>query len=628
MNAVPPPPPQPANAPDPEPSPRGANFFRQFMDLSAPYWNSEERLKVRGLTALLVFLTLCQVGSPVLINLWSKQLFNALEQRNLDQFVTMIGALAGILAFAMAVTATHMAIKRRLQIGWRQWLTRRILDNWMSEGRHYQLGHIPGEHDNPDGRIAEDVRNATESAIDLAHSLLYCFLLLASFTQILWTLSGVVHVTLFGTDIGIPGHMVVISFLYASAGTTAAVVIGRPLVKAANKRQTNEANFRFGLVRVRENSESIALMHGETDERRRLRNLFTGVLTAWDRQTSALARVFLFSSAYSVLATGFPILISAPRYIAGVITLGELMQVAQAFQQMTAALSWPVDNLSKAAEWKASVERVLSLQNALARLHQDEACQSDGRICLAKTDHPRLGFRNLSIANPDGSSVVNNLDAEILAGEKVLISGDPGASVKLFKVVAGLWPWGSGRIELPSEAIIAFMPERPYIPIGSLRGVLSYPADPDTYEIDQYGAALRRVGLGHLLPRLREQTAWEQILTAAEQQVLGFARLLLRRPDWIFLEHATSSLSPQGEEEMMHLVEQEFPHATMLTVGHNPSLDAFHQRKLILEGGANGLATLRETVLGQVDRRRRMTPMDLRHWLIHPLRRAGEKPRD
>lgn len=626
MNAVPPSAPIPAAAPG---APRrAANFFRQFIELSAPYWNSEEKLKVRGLTALLVTLTVCQVVSPILINLWSKQLFNALEQRNLDQLLTMILALAGILAFAMAVTATHMAVKRRIQVGWRQWLTRRLLDNWMSEGRHYQLSYLPGEHDNPDGRIAEDIRNATESAIDLAHSLLYSFLLLVSFTQILWVLSGVVQVHLFGGDFDVPGHMVFISFIYAGAGTTAALLIGRPLVKAANKRQTNEANFRFGLVRVRENSESIALMHGETDERRRLRNLFTGVITAWDRQTSALARVFLFSSGYSVLATGFPILITAPRYITGSISLGEVMQIAQAFQQMTAALSWPVDNLSKAAEWKASVERVLSLENALSGLKRDLAGMEDGRISLSPTDHPRLAFRQLCIANPDGTVVVRGLDAEIELGEKVLIAGDSGGSVKLFKVVAGLWPWGSGRVDLPADASIAFLPERPYIPIGSLRGVLSYPADPETYTIEQYCVVLHRVGLGYLEPRLREQTAWEQILTAAEQQIMGFARLLLRRPDWVFLEHATSSLSPKLEEEMMHLLELELPGATVLTIGHNPSLEAFHQRKLTLEASANGPAFLRETLLKSQDRRRRMTPLDLRHWLIHPLRRAGEKPRD
>ena len=617
----------------PSPSASGSarhqgNVFRQFLDLAGPYWNSEDKLTVRLRTLLLVFLTVCQVTSPIFINLWSKELFNALEQRSLEQFLAMILYLAGILCFAMAVTACHMVVKRRLQVHWRQWLTRRVLDSWMSKGRHYQLKYLPGDHDNPDGRISEDIRNATEAAIDLAHSLLYSLLLLVSFTQILWTLSGVLTIRLLGLELGLPGHMVFIAFLYAGAGTTAALLVGRPLVKAANKRQTNEANFRFGLVRMRENSESIALMHGETDERRRLRNLFTGVIAAWDRQTAALARVFLFSSGYSVLATGFPILITAPRYITEQVTLGELMQIAQAFQQMTAALSWPVDNLSKAAEWRASVERVLALQNAMDDLDWDGACNEDGRICLARGTRPVLAFRDLCIANPDGTVVVSGLEAEISRGEKVLIADDAGGSLKLFKVVAGLWPWGAGRIELPDDDHIAFLPERPYIPIGSLRGVLSYPLDPETYPTERYVAVLRRVGLGHLEGRLREQTAWEQILSPPEQQTISFARQLLARPAWIFLEHATNSLSPKGEEEMMSLLEQELPEATVLTIGHNPALEAFHQRKLTLESGGGGPAQLRETSLRRPERRRRLTPLDLRHWLIHPLRRAGEKPRD
>lgn len=619
--APPPPPAAPAIAR------QGTNFLRQFVALASPFWNSEQKWRVRLLTGALVVLTIGQVASPVLINWWSKFLFNALEQRNMDRLLVMIASLAGILAFAMAVTATHMTVKRRLQVDWRRWLTRRMLDGWMDKGRHYQVAHLPGEHDNPDGRIAEDVRNATESAVDLAHSLFYSLLLLVSFTQILWSLSGTLALSWFGFDLDLPGHMVFIAFLYAGAGTTAALVIGQPLVRAANKRQTHEANFRFGLVRVRENSESIALMHGEPDERRRLRNLFTGVVAAWDRQTAALTRVFLFSSGYAVLATGFPILITAPRYIAGSITLGELMQIAQAFQQMTAALSWPVDNLSKAAEWKASVERVLALQNALDMLEDAAACQTEHRICVGPGGTPGLTFHQVTIANPDGESVVGPLDAKIEPGERVLISGDPDAGVKLFKVVAGLWPWGSGRVDLPVEASIAFLPERPYIPIGSLRGVLSYPLDPETYDLDRYGEALRRVGLGHLDGRLREQIAWDQVLTAAEQQALGFARLTLSKPDWIFLEHATNSLGPQGEERMMALLEQECPASTVLTIGHNPTLEVFHQRKLTLDGNGDGPAELRESHLPP-ERRRRMTAMDLRHWLVHPLRRAGEKPRE
>jgi putative ATP-binding cassette transporter len=608
---------------------RRTGIFRQFLRLAAPYWHDENKWRVRGMLALFALFTVLQVVSPVLINLWSANLFNALEQRSMDRFLVQIGALMIILVFAMTVTSIHLVIKRRLQVGWRDWLTRRLLYDWLAEGRHYQVNYIPGEHDNPDGRIAEDIRNATEAAIDLVHSLVYCILLLVSFTQILWTLSGVIQVPLFGEEIDVPGHMVFVSLLYATAGTTAAVLIGRPLVTAVNLRQTKEANFRFGLVRVRENSESIALLAGEPEEQRRLADIFKGVVEAFDVQTNALARVFLFSSGYAVLATGFPILITAPRYIAGAITLGALMQIAQAFQQMTSALSWPVDNLSRAAEWKASVERVMALYNAIGTLKTDATCMPDSRICVGRTDQPMLAFRDLTIANADGTIVVSRFEAEIQRGERVLISGDPGGALKLFKVVAGLWPWGHGHIELPGDGAISFVPERPYLPIGSLRGTLRYPSDRDVFTEATVLKAMEKVGLGHLTHRLLDQGNWEQVLTLGEQQRIGFARLLLHRPDWIFLDEATDCLEEKAEQELMALLIEELPEATILTVGYNQGLEQFHQRKLMLEASGHGPAFIRETSLVRgPERRRKMSALDLRHWLIHPLRRASEKPRN
>ncbi|CAA7619791.1 ABC transporter ATP-binding protein/permease [Magnetospirillum sp. UT-4] len=600
-------------------------FFRQFVALAGPFWSTGRKWEVRGLTALLVALTILQVVSPILINLWSANLFNALEQRSMDRFMAQIGALMVILLFAMTVASTHMWVKRKLQVKWRKWLTRRVLDDWMAEGRHYQITHIPGEHDNPDGRIAEDIRNATESAIDLAHSLTYCLLLLISFTQILWSLSGIITLPLGGSEIQVPGHMVFVSLLYATAGTTAAVLLGQPLVRTVNKRQTVEANFRFGLVRVRENSESIALVHGEPDERRRLSDLFANVIGAWDRQTRALVHIFLFSSGYQVLATGFPILIAAPRYIAGAITLGALMQIAQAFQQMTSALSWPVDNLSKAAEWKASVERVLSIDRALQELAAHAlVCHEDRNICPIRSDSDTLRFEGLTITSPDGQAVVSGIDAVIAKGERVLITGDPDAAIKLFKVAAGLWPWGSGRVALPADANIFFMPQRPYLPIARLRSVLAYPKGPDSFDDATLTAALERVTLSHLIPRLDDTATWEHTLTLGEQQRLGFARLLLQRPDWIFIEEATAALLPEGERQMMTLATTEFPGATVLTVGYHSALEEFHQRKLELVPLNDGQVAMRETRL-KIERRREMSSLDLRNWLVHPLRRAAER---
>lgn len=608
------------------PPTRPKGFLGQFIQLASPYWNSEEKWAVRGLTGLFILLTMAQVAVPILVNLWSANLFNALEQRSMDRFLVQIVWLLGILAVAMIITSTHLMLKRHLQIGWRRWLTRKLLDDWMADGRHYLVSHMPGDHDNPDGRIAEDIRNTCESAIDLAHSLFYCLLLLVSFTKILWSLSGIITVTLFDTALSVPGHMVFVSILYAGAGTTAAVLIGQPLVRTVNMRQTVEANFRFGLVRVRENSEAISLLHGEPDERRRLSDLFVAVRKGFNLQTNALAKVFLFSSGYSVLATGFPFLIAAPRYIAGVISLGELMQISQAFQQMTSALSWPVDNLSKAAEWKASVERVLSLHNALQALkEQQEHSRAATSIQVENGDRPALVFNDLCVAKPDGGKVVSNFTETIEAGERVLISGDPGAAIKLFKVVAGLWPWGSGQVFRPNDADIFFMPQRPYLPIARLRSVLAYPAGPDSFDSEFLIAALARVGLAHLSDRLEETNTWENVLTLGEQQRLGFARLVLHRPNWIFIQEATDGLHPDGEHEMMQLVREEFPTATVITVGYHSALEAYHERKLTLEPSKDGQVEVKATTLDRRDRRRKMSPLDLRNWLIHPLRRQGER---
>ncbi len=279
----------------------------------------------------------------------------------MDRFVTQVGIFVLIVAGAVLANAFHMVARRRLNIAWRAWLTERVVGDWMAEARHYQIAQIPGDHDNPDGRIAEDIRIATEYAVDLAHTLLYASLLLIAFVGVLWTLSGTIR--LLGIDV--PGHMVALSVGYAALGSSVAFLLGRPLVRATDLRQTREADFRFGLVRARESAEPIALARGEARQRSRLAALFDGIRPAWAAQSEGMARLTGFAAGYIVLAPVFPILVTTPRYIAGTITLGGVMQIAQAFQQVTAALSWPVDNLQRIAEWRASVERVLALEEAL-----------------------------------------------------------------------------------------------------------------------------------------------------------------------------------------------------------------------------------------------------------------------
>jgi putative ATP-binding cassette transporter len=576
-------------------TPPAKPFARRFLELAGGYWSSEKKWSVRLLTGAFVLLTIGQVSEPVMFNVWSERLFDALEQRSMDRFLLVAVMIAGIILFNVFIQVLHLRVKRRLMFGWRRWLSQKILEQWLSRGRHHQLNYFPGDHDNPDGRIAEDIRITTEYAIGLGHSLMYCAILLFSFTNILWMLSGSAEVTVGGVSLHIPGYLLYIAILYAALGTSFALLLGRPLVKAVNRRQGLEADYRFGLVRVREHAQPIALLHAEGEERRHLFSLLKGVRAGWYGQTKALSIVTVFSSGYSVLCAAFPLLISAPRYIAGTISLGILMQTAQAFQQTVAALSWPVDNLGQAAEWKASVERVLGLKDAVERVNRDVE-EGERRILVEHSSNARsMRLQGLAIDDPSGRPLIERFSAEIQPGEWVLIVGDPSAAVTLFRAVARVWPWGSGRIALPAHTRIYFMPQRPYLPSGPLRHALCYPDSGDSCSDEKAGQALSRVGLAYLAKRLYENAAWEDVLALAEQQRFGFARLLIRRPDWIFLEDATDSLDDQGEAEMLRLLDEEFPHATLMTISSHVSLEAWHGRKFVLERNSAGVV-VREVI--------------------------------
>lgn len=563
-----------------------SGFFIRFIQLAGPYWNSENKDAIRKLTLSLIVLTVLQIAIAVVITQWSADLFNALEQRSMSGLLKQVGLITLIFIANIAVTSTHLKIKRRLQIGWRNWLTERVSGRWMSNGRHYQVTHIQtAEHDNPDGRIAEDIRIATEDAIALCHSLFYSLLLLISFTKILWTLSGTITLDLGATQLPIYGHLVWLAILYAAAASFLGWWIGLPLIKATDARQTVEANFRFRLVRARENSQAIALIRGEGNERRRFNNLFQEIIAAYDRQTHAWANIMMFTSGYSVLSMAFPILVSAPRFVLGSITLGALMQSVQAFQHMASALSWPVDNMAAVAQWRASVERVLGLIKALDDLEQEIARPDPHRIALSSPEEPEekvLRFTNLYIEQLDGKVITDNLNAEIHPGERVLLDGDPWTGARLFKAIAGLWPWGRGSIELPDGDPMFFMPPRPYLPSGTLRAAICYPSSGDAFTDAELKAALELAGLEELIGHLDVSESWEKDLSREQQQRLGLVRLLLYRPKWVLLQEAFDSLDPEGEERMLRLICQELPEAAILTITNQPTAEAYHERRIVL----------------------------------------------
>lgn len=554
--------------------------LRQLGQLAAAYWASNEKRRARTLTLWLCLLTLAQVALAVWASYWSRALFDALDQRSLPGFLLQIGTFVLIFVLTMAVTGVHLLVKRWLQLGWRQWLTQQLVGDWMAKGSHYRLLYTTGEHDNPDGRIAEDIRIATETAIALGHSLLYSLLILGSFIDILWTVSGSVSVP--GTSVNVPGYMVVLAFVYAGIGTVLGGLLGRPLIKMTNRLQTAEADFRFGLAHSRENSEAIALLHGEGIERRHSNRLFDAVVSGWNRQSIAYLWIVSFSSGYGTLLPVFPILVAAPQYIAGTITLGILMQAAQAFQKLTSALSWPIDSLGDIAKCRASADRVLSLYQDLKQLEISATIPDTERITLSHAKTPVIILRDLCIAGRDGKILLEGFNAEIHRGERLLIAGDSAVTVALFKVLAGLWPWGRGEVVLPSGERTEFLPQRPFLPLGTLREVLSYPQLPNKFSIREIHYAMECAGVAWLASRLDDNDVWDRILPLRTQQRLAFARMFLHEPDWVFIEEATDALDPHGEGGLMDALQYKLPNSTVVTVSFHPGLERYHTRKVVL----------------------------------------------
>ena len=554
--------------------------LRALLHLFGPYWNCERRDKVRRATLGLFLLTLAQVGLAVWTNYWNRALFDALEQRTARGVLLQVGVFALIFVASIAVTAAHLMVKRWLQLDWRAWLTEQLVGRWLDDGRHYRLQFSDGQHDNPDQRIAEDIRIATETAVALAHTLVFSLMILALFVDILWSVSGSIVVP--GTDVEVPGYMVPMAFLYAAVGTALGWVFGRPLMRTTNDLQTAEASFRFGLSRARERTEAIALMHGEPLERAGSTQRFRQVVRDWDRQSLAYMGLVSFGTGYGALLPVFPILIAAPQFIAGAMSLGMLMQAAQAFQRLTSALSWPVDSIGEIARCRASADRVLSLYEDMRRLDDVSRDAGAPRIFLDRSGEDQLVIEDLCIAESSGRLLLEDFSATIRRGERVLVKGDSATTGAFFKVLGGLWPWGRGHVAVPNDRSTLFLPQRPFVPEGTLREALCYPRSPSAFSDVEIHGALDSAGVSWLAPRLGEVANWEQALPLRAQQRLGFARVLLHRPAWVFMKEATDAFDPAAERQMLETLHQQLPGTALVMISFHPALEAMHHRTLEL----------------------------------------------
>lgn len=549
-------------------------FLHDLWTLTKPYWKSEERLKSGLLLAVIIAMSLGIVYLNVLFNEWNNLFYNALQEKQLDAFFHLFWRFA-LLATAFIIVAVYQIyLRQMLQIRWRRWLTERYVSRWLTDQAYYRLRFEGGVTDNPDQRISEDIDAFVEQTLSLTMGFLESTVTLASFSVILWRLSGGIHIL----GLPIPGSMLWAAVVYAGAGSVLTHVIGRPLIKLNFFQQRYEADFRFNLVRVRENAEAIALYGGENQEARGLADHFGHVVANWWGIMIRQKRLTWFSAGYSQAAVIFPFLVAAPQFFSGAIQLGGLMQTVSAFAQVQSALSWFIDAYTRLAAWRATVDRLTGFSAALEDL---ESKRGEGLAREFAPDSQGFAVRNLDLKLPNGEAILRGAALQVAPASRVILSGPSGCGKStLFRAVSGLWPFCNGRVTLPPNERTLFLPQRPYLPIAPLAAAVTYPDPAGAYGEARIREALSACGLGHLGERLSEERHWSQELSPGEQQRLAFARAILLQPRWLFCDEATSALDEASEMALYGLLVLRLPDAAIVSIAHRPALAAFHQRAI------------------------------------------------
>jgi putative ATP-binding cassette transporter len=550
--------------------------------IAAPYFRSEDKVAGRLLLAAVISIELSLVAIDVLLNQWNNRFYNALQEKNWDGFVREIGIFSVLAACYIGLAVYQLYLNQWLQIRWRRWLTSRYLGEWLHDANHYRM-QLQGEAaDNPDQRITDDVKLFVERTLDIGIGLLSSVVTLASFVVILWGLSAAAPLHVFGAEFAIPGYLVWGALIYAIFGTALTQWIGSPLVNLDFRQQRFEADFRFNLVRVRENSEQIALLQGESAERQRLSERFGHVVDNWYAIMSRTKRLTAFTASYSQAAVIFPYILVAPAYFANKIQLGGMMQTASAFSSVQRALSFFVTIYRSLAEWRAVVARLDGFEMAIASA-ANLATREGSIDVVSSTNGDKIDLKQLLVRLPNGRPLISADGFSIRSNERTLISGPSGAGKStLFRAIAGVWPFGSGKIAIPAKAKLMMLPQRPYFPVGSLRAAIVYPAEVSTFNPDRVKDVLISVGLPQLAPQLEEEAHWNRMLSLGEQQRLGLARALLHAPQYLFLDEATASLDEASEAALYRLLEQKLPATTIVSIGHRSTLEAFHERNVVL----------------------------------------------
>jgi putative ATP-binding cassette transporter len=578
--------PQPPEAPpagDPvtTPAPKPPRHPTAWQ-LIRPYWASEKRWEGRRLLALVVALNLAVVYINVRLNAWNASFYDALDKRNWPVFKSSLAEFA-VLAFSFIIIATFRTYFRQmLEIRWRQWVTNTNLTKWFTHQAYYRIerDHLA---DNPDQRISEDIRTLVSSSLALSLDLLTTLVSLFSFITILWTISGAVSFVLGGMNIAIPGYMVWVAALYAVVGSYFIFKVGRPLVGLSYRQQQVEADFRFLLVRLRESAEQIALYRGEGAELTRLKSAFGAVRDNWWQIMVVTKRLIFANSMYAQVAIVFPIMAAAPRYFAGAFTLGVLMRIIDAFGQVSDGFSWFVNSFSTLADWKATINRLREFTRVIDEPPLAPHAGAISVVTASRSTSPAYAATDLHLALPNGAPLAVPGSFSFTPGSRWLIRGRSGCGKStLLRALAGLWPFGSGRIEVPADARVLFLSQQSYLPIDTLKAALAFPSSPETFSDEQCREALTAVNLGQYTDELQTVAHWARRLSGGEQQRLAAARALLQKPDYLFLDEATSALDVQTEEAVYEALHTHLPGTAMISVAHRETLGSFHQNTMTL----------------------------------------------
>ena len=540
-----------------------------------------------GLIALIVMQITFQYG----INVWNRSIFDAIEKKDSAKVFYLTGVFFPLAIGSIVIGVVQVFARMNIQRRWRAWLTNSVVSRWLTNGRYYQLNLVDGDHQNPEYRIAEDLRVATDAPVDFAAGVTQAFLSAATFIVVLWTIGGALTVSVGGSTVTIPGFLVIAAVMYAAIASGSMMIIGSNFVSVSESKNQAEAEYRYALTRVRENGESIALLGGEEEERSGIDKSFGNVLRQWARICGQHMRTTIVSQGSSLIAPVIPILLCAPKFLEGSMSLGQVMQAASAFTIVQAAFGWLVDNYPRLAEWNAGARRIASLMMSIDGLERAETGDGINRIQRGETEgDAMLRLNELSVTLNDGTAVVGESEVVIEPGERVLVAGESGTGKStLVRAIAGLWPWGGGSVDFHPDRRIFMLPQKPYVPFGTLRRAIAYPGAAEDWTVKQMAETLEKVGLAHLKEKIEEDAPWDQTLSGGEKQRLAFARLFLHRPDIIVLDEATSALDEPGQDKMMGLLHEELKDATIISVAHRPELEEFHSRKITLErrkGGA------------------------------------------